>query len=154
VISLLPDHRETLVLPKPATVVYQILTAATSHKLFVQPDEKKLYFNGWVRETRFRISLRQRRANHYLPLVIGQIESTSTGCLLFLDYKLFPMTRLLLTLWTIFLVMGSFFVWYQTKTFFILPSGFAIIILIHAIVRSNFSLQLKPTQEAMHNLLA
>jgi hypothetical protein len=142
-----------MVLPKPAAEVYQILTDATSHRLFVQPDEQNLYFNGWVRETRFRISLRQRRANHYLHLVIGQIETTSTGCLLFLDYKLFPMTRLLLTLWTIFLILGSLVVWYQTKNIFVLPSGLVIIILIHAIVRSNFSLQLKPTQEAMHNLL-
>ena len=143
-----------MVIPKPAAEVFQILTEATSHKLFVQHDEQKLFFNGWVRETRFRISLRQRRANHYLPLVIGQIETTSTGCLLFLDYKLFPMTRLLMTLWTIFLILGSLVVWFQAKNIFVLPSGLAIIVLIHAIVRSNFSLQLKPTQEAMHNLLA
>ena len=142
-----------MVLPKPADEVYHILTKATSHNLFEQPNEQQLLFNGWVRETRFRISLRQRRATHYIPLVIGQIETTSTGSLLFLDYILFPMTRLLLTLWTIFLILGSLIVWFQTKNIFILPSGLAIIVLIHAIVRSNFSLQLKPTQEAMHNLL-
>jgi len=153
VISLLPHHHETVVLPKPAHEVYQILAAATSHLAFFQSDEKKLHFNGWIKETRFRISLRQQRANHYIPLIIGQIEATSTGCLLFLDYKLFPMTRLLLTLWTILLVLGSLTVWYQAKNIFILPSGLAILLLIHFIVRANFSLQLKLAQKTLHNLL-
>lgn len=152
-ISLLPHHHETVVLPKPANEVYQILYSATSHNLFVQADENKLFFNGWVRETRFRISLRQQRANHYVPLITGQIESTSTGCLLFLDYKLFPMTRLLLTLWTLLLSMGSLAVWYQTKNIFVLPSGIGIITLILFVAHSNFSLQLKLTQTSLHNIL-
>ena len=152
-ISLLPAHHETLVLPKPSEEVYQILSAATSHRLFVQPDEEKLFFNGWVKETRFRLSLRQRRANYYLPLVVGDIESTSSGSLIFLDYKLFPMTRLLLTLWTILLVLGSLTAWYQTKNILFLPGGLALILIIHVIVRSNFHLQLKPTQETLHQLL-
>ena len=152
-ISLLPAHHETLVLPKPAAEVYQILSAASSHKLFIQPDEKKLFFNGWVKETRFRLALRQRRANHYLPLVVGKIEATSTGSLIFLDYKLFPMTRLLLTLWTLFLILGFLTAWYQTKNILFLPGGLALILLIHAIAQSNFRLQLKPTREALHQLL-
>lgn len=142
-----------MVLPKPAAEVYQILAASTSHKVFVQPDERNLFFNGWVKEDRFRLSLRQRRANHYLPLVIGQIESTSSGCLLFLDYKLFPTTRLLLTLWTILLILGSVSVWFQTKNIWFLPGGFTFIATMHAIVWSNFKLQLKPTQEALYRLL-
>ena len=152
-ISLLPAYHETMVLPKPAAEVYQILNSSTSHKTFIQPDEKKLFFNGWVREDRFRISLRQRRANHYTPLVIGQIESTTSGSLLFLDYKLFPTTRLLLTLWSILLVLGSVVVWFQTKNNWFLPGGLTIIASMHAIVWSNFKLQLKPTQEAIHHLL-
>lgn len=143
-----------MVLPKPAAEVYQILSGSTSHKIFLQPDEKKLFFNGWVHEDRFRISLRQRRANHYIPLVIGQIEPTSSGCLLFLDYKLFPTTRLLLTLWTILLILGSFVFWYQTKNNWLLPGGFTFIAAMHAIVWSNFKLQLKPTQETLHKLLS
>jgi hypothetical protein len=142
-----------VVLPKPASEVYQILARATSHLPFVQLDEPKLHFNGWVKEARFRISLRQQRANHYLPLVVGQLEATSTGCILFLDYKLFPMTRLLLTLWTILLVLGSLTIWYQTKNIFVLPSGLVILLLIHFIVRANFSLQLKLTHTTLHNLL-
>jgi hypothetical protein len=153
VISLLPSYHETLVLPKPAVEVCQLLAGATSNRPFLQPDETTLYFNGWVNEKRFRISLRVRRANHYLPLVKGKIESSSSGCILFIDYGLFPTIRLLLTLWTILLILGSLVVYYQTKNFFFLLAGLGIIAVIHGIVWSNFKLQLLPTRDAFLRLL-
>ena len=153
-ISLLPAYHETIVLPRPADEIYQSLAAGTSNKPFIQPDEQKLFFNGWVKEERFRLSLRVHRANNYLPLVIGQIESTSSGSILFIDYKLFPTTRLLLTLWTLLLVLGSVFSFYQTKNILYLAGGAGIIILIHTIVWSNFKIQLKPTREAFHRLVS
>jgi hypothetical protein len=153
VISLLPAHHETLVLPKPSVEVYHILESATSHKTFIQTEEQKLFFNGWVRETRFRLSLRQRRFNNYLPLVIGQIESTSTGCIVFIDYKLFPATRLFVTLWTILIVLGATVTWFQTSNLWFLPGGGLVLTIIHLIVWANFRLQLKPTLTTIHDLL-
>ena len=153
-ISLLPAYHETIVLPKGATQIYQTLSAATSNKPFIQSDEKELFFNGWVREGKFRLSLRVHRANNYLPLVIGQIESTSSGSILLVDYVLFPTTRLLLTLWTILLTLGSLIGSYQFKNILYLFGGLGIIILINAIVWSNFKLQLKPTREAIHHILS
>jgi hypothetical protein len=154
VISLLPAFHETIVLPSTADKVFQLLENSTSNKPFIQSDEEKLFFNGWVKEEKFRLSLRVHRANNYLPLVIGQIESTSSGSILMIDYILFPTTRLLLTLWTILLVFGSVFASFQTKNILYLFGGLCIIGLIHAIVRSNFNLQLKPTREALHRLLS
>lgn len=152
-ISLLPAHHETIVLPHPAESMNDIIAAATSNKPFRQSDESKLFFNGWVQENRFRLSLRGQRANHYLPLVIGHIESTSSGCILFIDYKLFPTTRLLLTLWTVLLTLGSIMASYQLKNMLYLGGGGAGILLLYAIAWSNFRLQLKPTREAFHRLL-
>ena len=153
-ISLLPAYHETIVLPHPAAEVYNTLAASTSNKPFIQSDEQVLFFNGWVKEGRFRLSLRVHRANHYLPLVFGQIESTSSGSILFIDYKLFPTTRLLLTFWTLLLLLGSVFSAYQTRNILYLGGGTAIIALIHTIVWSNFKLQLKPTRTALHHLFS
>lgn len=153
-ISLLPAHHETLVLPHQAEVMCKVIAAATSNKPFRQPDESTLSFNGWVKENRFRLSLRGQRANHYLPLVIGQIEATSSGSILFMDYKLFPTTRLLLTGWTVLLILGSLMASYQLKNIFYFLGGGCGIFLLHAIAWSNFRLQLKPTREVFHRLLS
>lgn len=119
----------------------------------MQPDEHSLKFNGWVKEERFRISLRVHRANNYLPLIAGEIESTSGGSILFVDYRLFPTTRMMLLLWTMLLILGSLIFSYQTKNVVILAGGTAAIVLIHAIVWSNFKLQLDITRKALHDLL-
>jgi hypothetical protein len=119
----------------------------------MQPDEQNLKFNGWVKEQRFRISHRVQRANNYLPLVVGEIESTSSGCILFIDYRLFPTMRMLLILWTILLTLGSLIFSYQTKNIVYLAGAVAAIGFIHAVVWSNFNLQLDITRKALHQLL-
>ncbi|HWA34456.1 MAG TPA: hypothetical protein VG737_10020 [Cyclobacteriaceae bacterium] len=152
-ISLLPSHHETIVLPHSAETIFRKMYWATSDKPFMQPNEQNLKFNGWVKEEKFRISVRVHRANNYLPLVIGEIESTSSGCILFIDYKLFPTTRMLLVLWTILLVLGALIFSYQTKNIIYLAGGLAVIALIHFVVWSNFNLQLDITRKALHKLL-
>jgi hypothetical protein len=154
VISPLPSFHETIVLPRSADAVQDLLMRATSNKLFRQSDEDQLFFNGWVQKYRFRFSLRRLRANHYLPLVIGKVEATSSGSILFVDYKLIPTTRVLLVLWTLLLTLGAFIVSYQLKNNYYLLGGTGAILLIHAIVHSNFRLQLKPTRSTLHHLLS
>jgi hypothetical protein len=153
VISLLPSDHETIVLPQTADSVFTKIYWATSDRPFLQPDEQKLMFNGWVKESRFRISLRVQRANNYLPLVAGTIEPTSSGCILFVDYRLFPTTRLMLVLWTILLTLGSLVFSYQTKNVIYLAAGVAAIGFIHAVVWSNFKLQLDITRKTLYKLL-
>lgn len=153
-ISILPAYHETIVLPNAAVDTFTKLSTATSGKAFRQPDEENFSFNGWVREKRFRIALRVFRVNHFLPLVIGQIEPTASGNILFVDYKLFPATRVLLTLWTILLIFGSVAGAYQSKNVLYLLGGLGLIVLIHAVAWSNFNLQLKLTRDALHRIIA
>lgn len=152
-ITILPAYHETIVLPYPAEDTYQKLTTATSNKLFRQADEKNLSFNGWVQENRFRISIRVQRVNHFIPLVIGQIEPTHGGSIVFVDYRLFPTTRLLLILWTILLTLGSAAGYYQFKHITYFVGGLGIILLIHLIAWSNFKLQLEVTRNALHRVI-
>jgi hypothetical protein len=150
----LPSFRETLILPRTARDIHQRLSVSTSSKPFVQPDESELLFNGWVMEDRLRISLRLRRTNYYIPLVIGQIEESSTGCILLLQYRFFPTTLLLLQLWTILVVLGAAMGFYQTHHMHFLPGAAAILATIYFIAWSNFKIHLRATREAIHRIIA
>lgn len=153
-ITLLPTYRETLVLPKLAEDVYQRLAVSTTSHAFLQPHEPVLLFNGWVREDRFRISIRARRINHFMPLAIGQIEPTSMGCILRIVYVLFPGTRLLLSLWTILIVLGTAIGWFQYKTLYVPLVTTSALMIIYYVSWSNFKIHLKPFREALNRLLS
>lgn len=153
-ISLLPTYRETLVLPRKAKDIEERLSASTSNKPFPQPDEAELLFSGWVKPDRFRIALRLRRPNHFIPLVIGTIDSTSSGCLVSLSYHLFPLTRVLLYGWTGFLLLGGAISLALFRNYPIVLGWAAVLALLHLITRSNFKLQLRLTRDALHRVVA
>lgn len=152
-IALLPAYHETIVLSGQATITRKQLSLAISDKAFRQPNEKLLFFNGWIRENKFIISLRGQRINYFLPLVIGQIESAPSGCILFVDYKLFPTTRALMIVWTFLLLLGSMISVYYFKNA-LMPLGAAgLIALIHSVAWLNFKLQLRLTRDALHHTI-
>lgn len=153
-ISLLPSYRETLVSSRSTKDVLQRLSVSTSSKPFLQPDEPELLFTGWVLDDRFRISLRTRRANHYLPLVIGRVETTSTGCILLLHYTLFPTIQLLLKLWTVLVALGVAISTYQHKTIYAVWIASGILFLMYFVVWSNFRMHLATTKETIRRIVA
>ncbi len=153
-ISLLPSYRETLVSSRSTKDVLQRLSVSTSAKTFLQPDEPELLFTGWVLDDRFRISLRTRRANHYLPLVIGQAETTSTGSILLLRYTLFPTIQLLLKLWTVLIALGAAILTYQHKGIYAFWMASGFLFLVYFIVWSNFRMHLATTKETIRRIVA
>lgn len=153
-IQLLPSFHETLVLPRKAKDTISRLLVSTSDKPFMQPDEAHLVFTGWVRQDRFRISLRSRRHNHFLPLVAGTIDGTNSGCLLSLTYRLFPLTRFLLMGWTCLLLMGGLAAVTVLDNLPVALVVVGILLVIHAVTRSNFTIQLRLTREAIHRIVA
>jgi hypothetical protein len=151
VISLLPAIRETIVLPLAAEIVFERLSASTSNQI---PISKGILFSGWVRLDRFRISLRQRRPSNYAPIVVGIIEPTSNGCILFVDYKLVPSMRVFIMFWTLLIVLGSLVSGLQFKNIAYTFAGLAILGFIYWIVWSNFKLQIKPAHQALLGLFS
>lgn len=148
--TLLPAYPETLVLPYKANEIYDRLRAATSNKPFIQPDEKALHFNGWVTPDRFRISRRIHRTNYYVPLITGKIESTSSGSLILLEYRLFPTTRYLMVLWTVLLPICTLVVSKNPWTFLI---SLAMVGLLYLVVWFNFKMQVTTSQELIHHVV-
>lgn len=153
-VTILPHFQETVISTQPSEFVISKIDAATSTKLLLQNQNDPTYFFiGWVREGRFRISLKINRPNNYLPLVIGNIEPTSNGCIVFLSYRLFPTTKMFLVFWDLFVLIVSIIAVYQYQTFLYGVLGVLLVVFIQWVAWSNFNLQLKRTRELLINIL-
>ncbi|GAB4107841.1 hypothetical protein GCM10028791_02880 [Echinicola sediminis] len=111
-LKYLPHHTEVLVSSMTCEEVITRLDAVTkdvdylSHPL----NDQGQLFNGKVYDHSFRLSLVVRRADSFLPLIKGKIESSHSGCIIFLDYRLFSGSVFFLVFWSIItLAMGIFF---------------------------------------------
>jgi hypothetical protein len=150
VISLYPSRNETIVTPLRAEEVEQRFARATNNSL---PANREYLFSGWVKENRFVVSLKVTRPNNYLPRVSGQIESTSTGSILFLRSQLFPTTKMFMVFWFLFIILAGLVIGFQSKNWLYLLGGFALIGFIYWVVWSNFTIQYRLTRKAIEQVL-
>ncbi len=150
--SLLPSHYETLVLPLSAQEIFNRFSKVTKND-FASIQDKSILFSGWVKEDRFRISLKVNRPNNFLALIKGRIESTSSGSLVFLDYQLFPTTKLFVTFWLLFALLFTAIVSFQFSSTWYLFSGLTVAVGIYWITWSNFNIQFKIAREIILKIL-
>ena len=155
-ISLLPSHSETIVTTLPAeeiAVLFQRVTAETVEwdQEFKLPQGKIFY--GYVLQNHFQIAARNMRLLSFNPLVHGKIDATKKGSILFLHYQLFILTRILVLFWTVFLVIASILLFAYRDDLWYGSGTLLLLIIIHLVVRANFHLQVKPTQQAISSLL-
>lgn len=152
--TLLPNHYETFVLTQPSLEAIQKIHKVTTTKVLLQNQEGVQYrFSGWVQENRFRISLKISKPNNYIPLVVGKIETTSSGCIVFVSYKLFPVTRMFLIFWSLFIALAGILASYQYQSFLYAVSSMLILGIIHWVTWSNFKIQLKLTRQTLLEVL-
>ncbi len=110
-------------------------------------------FTGWFGENRFRISMKIIKPNNYVPLVIGKIENTSSGSLLFINYTLFPSTKMFFIFWNLFILLVGIIAGYQYENLAYPAIAFALISLIQWITWSNFKIQLRFTRQLLLRVL-
>lgn len=152
-INLLPQASETLVVVHDWDVVLQRLSDITTSQLGDGRHSPKV-LAGWIKEDRFQLIIRQRRLNSFMPMVEGKIDPTSTGCLIFLQYKLMPMTRMYLVLWSAIALLSGAFLAVYYKNFLISIGAVGVIALIYAIAWANFKIHYKPLHEIIFKALA
>lgn len=154
-ISLLPQSTETLVVAQEQSVVAGKLFRATAQtnraKNPVYFDD--IFFTGIVNKDRFHISLKITRPNSFVPVIGGVIEPTSSGCIIFVKYKLFPATRMYLSFWLLFIFLFGLFAAFHLKNFWGLLVSFAIAGAILLICRANFSIQRSLASRALRRVL-
>lgn len=154
-ISLIPRSTETLVAAWESTVVARRLADATVERLLVHEPVpgKEIYFTGRVSEDRFYVSLKLTRPNSFVPIVSGSIEPTSSGCIIFLQYRLFPSVRLFLTFWIILTFFFGVLLSFEYKNLWFISGSIAIAALILFVAWGNFRIQRKLTREALRKVL-
>lgn len=148
----LPNQRETLVVPLAADALLARLRTAVSFTLPRDPLDEPFW--GWIKSNRFRISLKVKRPTPYMPVIVGSVEATRTGSILFLRYQLLPTTKVFLLFWTLLICLGSVFVAFQYQRGVYAAAGALILVFIHAVVWANFHLQRKIAREQLLALLA
>lgn len=152
--TFLPYHYETFVLTQPSLEAIQMIHKVTTTKVLLQNQEGAQYrFSGWVQENRFRISLKISKPNNYIPLVVGKIETTSSGCLVFVSYKLFPVTKMFLIFWSLFITLAGILASYQYQSLLYAVGSLLILVIIHWVTWSNFKIQLKLTRQTLLEVL-
>jgi hypothetical protein len=153
VINLLPEVSETLVVALERDEVLRRLSEVTANRLAEVGRTPKV-LAGWVQDDRFQLIIRQRRLNSFMPMVEGKIDPTSSGCLIFFRYRLMPMTRMYLVLWTIIAVLSGVFLTIYYNNIFIGLASLGIIALIHGIAWGNFRIHQRPLREIIFKVLS
>lgn len=151
--SFLPQKNETLIVVHDWDVVLERLSAITTDRINYVGREPKI-LAGWIKDDRFQLLIRQRRPNSFMPLVEGKIDPTSTGCLIFLHYRLMPITRMYLVLWTIIAFVSGVFLAAYYRNILLGVAAIAVIALIHVIAWANFKIHVKPLHDVIFKILA
>lgn len=113
--NLFPFHTETLVSALSKEEVMEHISRKTREVNFLDKNQlqnqKGIAFNGIVGNQSFRISKVIQRSNTFLPLILGEVEDTPRGSIIFLRYKLFPGALFFVVFWSLVLLGFTAFYW-------------------------------------------
>lgn len=154
--NLLPYHSETLVsaLSKQEVLGHLIRVTAEVNYLDKRTvGNKRILFNGMVGQKGFHISRVIDRGNTFIPLVVGQVEETPRGSIIFLKYKLFPGAKFFLAFWTVVLVgfVAYFFAIAQNFAFGAICLALAIV--NYGMAVFFFNRQVKASRKVFYQLI-
>lgn len=125
-VNVFPYHSETLVSSYGRGQVMDKIASVTQEVDFPDSDFREKnppLFNGNLYPDEFRISLKVGKADSFLPLIFGKVETTANGSILFLEYRLFPSSVFFLGFWgLITLVLAAFFYFAQSQSLYSLIS--------------------------------
>ena len=107
--NFLPFGRETLVSALSKEELLDRLAAVTRGARREGLPEIRPLFNGSVGEDGFRLSRVIEKGDNFLPLLIGKVEATPRGSILYVHYQLFSTTRFFLWFWSGVLLAFSLF---------------------------------------------
>jgi len=155
-LNLFPYHSETLVsaLSKQEVLGHLIRVTAEVNYLDQRTrGNKAILFNGMVGQKGFRISKAVDKGNTFLPLVLGQVEETPRGSIIFLEYKLFPGAIFFLAFWTVILFGFVFFFFALAQNFNYGAICLALVIVNYGLAIYFFGRQVKASRKVFHQLI-
>jgi hypothetical protein len=157
VLALLPLSRETIVSSYDAKKLSQRLWKATNpiKGETWMPDvrEDELLFNGWVKSGRFRLSRKVNRANNFLPVINGRIESSSMGSIVFVRYSLFIWTLSFLIFWSVLTSLFALYFFVYEKIYINAIFSLLLGVANYVIAVLNFHKQVRISSQTLHKVL-
>ena len=149
----LPFGRETLVSALSKEEVLDRLAAVTRGTRTEGLPEIRPLFNGLVEADGFRLSRVIEKGDNFLPLLLGKVEDTPRGSILFLRYQLFSITRFFLWFWTGILLGFSLFFFLGSQQF--LQGGVCLSLmgLNYALAVFFFHRQLLPSKKLFQEVI-
>lgn len=154
--NLLPYHSETLVsaLSKQEVLGHLIRVTAEVNYLDQRTrGNKAILFNGMVGQKGFRISKVVDKGNTFLPLILGQVEETPRGSIIFLKFKLFPGAIFFLAFWTVILSSFVFYFFASAQNFSYGAICLALAIANYGLAIYFFNRQVKASRKLFHQLI-
>ncbi len=156
--NLLPYQNSILVLPFSADAIefklrqkIKPLPDGFSH---VSPADKSYLFNGTIADYKFRISKQISHADNFLPLIVGKIESSSKGSILFITYRMFPSTLLFMGFFSLMLLLAALFFLLVEKNWSTSLFLFFILVGIYIISVLDFNHKVKISRTLLERTLS
>ncbi|MEB2774808.1 hypothetical protein SYJ56_05790 [Algoriphagus sp. D3-2-R+10] len=154
--NLLPYDSETLVSALSKEEVLGHLNRVTREVNYL--DQRSLskdgiIFNGLIGQNGFRISKVVNRADTFLPLILGKIETTPRGCILFIDYRLFPGALFFIAFWSIILLAFTAFYSFLLPNYAYASISFIIGLGNYIVAMYFFNRQVKASRKVFHQLI-
>ena len=154
--NLLPYDSETLVSSLSKEEVLGHLNRVTREVNFLdQRTQAKgdIVFNGMVGQKGFRISKAVVRADTFLPLILGKVESTARGSIIFIDYRLFPGALFFLVFWSIILLAFTAFYSFLIPNYAYAALCFMLALVNYIIAMYFFNRQVRASRKIFHHLI-
>lgn len=154
--KLLPYHSEILVSILSKKEVLSQLSKVTVEVNYLDrrtQQDQNFFFNGIVGQSGFKISKVVTRGDTFLPLLLGEVEETPRGCILFLRYKLFPGAFLFLSFWTVILLAASAFYILVTPNYLYATAALGLTALNYFVALFFFNRQVKISREILNKHL-
>lgn len=154
--NLLPYDSETLVSALSKDEVLGHLNRVTREVNFLDQRTQgnmDVLFNGVVGSKGFRVSKVVDRADTFLPLILGKVEATPRGSILFIDYRLFPGALFFLAFWSIVLISFTAVYLFLIPNYVYAALCFTTAMVNYVIAMYFFNRQVKFSRKVFHQLI-
>jgi hypothetical protein len=155
-LNLIPLHSETLVSALSKEEVLGQLNRVTKEVNYLDrrtQNSRGILFNGIIGQKGFRISKVVDKGDTFLPLILGKVEETPRGSILFLSYRLFPGAIFFLAFWSLLLIGFGLFYSFGVINYFNASICFALALFNYGLALFFFNRQLKSSRKAFHQLI-
>jgi hypothetical protein len=155
-LNLLPNDSETLVSALSKEEVLKHLNRVTREVNYLDQRTQvrgDILFNGLVGQKGFRISKVVDRGDTFLPLILGKVEATPRGSIIFINYRLFPGALFFLAFWSIILLAFTAFYSFQIPNYGYASICFSLSLVNYVVAMYFFNRQVKSSRKVFHQLI-